>query len=216
MADATNTPAALDLARQPFGELLAAIAAKTPSPGGGAVASSTGAVGVALASMVVAYSVDRKSLAQHRPALVNAAAALQHARAAFLELAAADANAYAELNALMKLPATDSNRVAAWPGAVDRALGAPLEIARLAARTLDLLATLPAITNPHLRSDLAIAALLTDAAARSAWWNVVVNLPLVTDAPRRAAVEREGADLLARSRTLCADIERACAPEAAP
>jgi len=194
----------------PFGAMLDAVAAKSPTPGGGAVASAVGALGAALGSMVLAYSVDRKSLADHRPALAAAAARLGAARRDLLVLADEDAAGYGELNALMKLPEGDAARIAKWSAAVERALGAPLSIARACATMLELLSTLPAITNPHLKSDLAIAAVLAEAAARSAWWNVAVNLPLLSDAPRRVAVEREGRELLARAGRVRAEVERAC------
>jgi formiminotetrahydrofolate cyclodeaminase len=203
-------PASLDLASMPFGTLLDAIAAKTPTPGGGAVASAVGALGAALGSMILAYSVDRKSLSEHRPALVGAASGLAASRAALLQLAADDAAGYGELNALMKLPESDPARSARWAGAVERALTPPLKAARECAAMLDLLASLPRITNPHLKSDLAIAGVLAEAAARSAWWNVAVNLPLLQDVERRGAIEREGAGLLARAVVSRAELERAC------
>ncbi len=200
----------LDLAPMPFGTLLDSVAAKTPTPGGGAVASAVGALGAALGSMVLAYSVDRKSLAEHRPTLLAAAAGLESTRGRLLALASDDAAGYAELNALMKLPETDPVRTAKWAGAVDKALGAPLKATRECGAMLDLLSTLATITNPHLKSDLAIAGVLAEAAARSAWWNVAVNLPLLSDGARRTAIESEGAALLARAASVRIQVERAC------
>src|ERR1044071_2665053 len=98
------------LAATPFAELLSRIAAKTPPPGGGAVACATGALAAALAGMVVSYSLGKKSLAAHQDELERAAHALENARAVFLELAEEDAGAYGLVNELMKLPETDPRR----------------------------------------------------------------------------------------------------------
>ena len=52
-----------------FAELLDQIGAKTPAPGGGAVACASGALAASLAHMVVAYSLGKKWLAAHQDAL---------------------------------------------------------------------------------------------------------------------------------------------------
>ena len=59
-------------------DYLGALAAKSPTPGGGAVASTTGATAAALAGMVVAYSLGKKNLAPHQPLLEDAAHRLGH------------------------------------------------------------------------------------------------------------------------------------------
>ena len=55
-----------------FTELLDTIASKTPAPGGGYVAAAVGALGAALAGMVLAYSADKQSLATHAATNKNA------------------------------------------------------------------------------------------------------------------------------------------------
>lgn len=192
-------------------EYLRQVGSKTPAPGGGAVACATGATAAAIARMVVEYSLGKKNLAEHQPALQRAAAALLRLSDLFLLLADEDAAAYGLVNELSRLPETDPRRVAEYAGALEAALQAPR--AALAA-SIDLLALvheLAPITNRHLRSDLAIAGVLGEAAARAAWWNVRVNLPGVADAARRAAIEAESTreiDLAAARRR---DIEAACA-----
>src|SRR5262245_5876212 len=86
------------LASYTIADFLEALAARTPTPGGGAVASAVGATAAALARMVVAYSLGKKSLAAHQPALEIAARELDVARALLLRLADEDAAAYALLS----------------------------------------------------------------------------------------------------------------------
>ena len=56
---------------------------------------------------------------------------------------------------------------------------------------MKLLDQLSETANANLRSDVAIAALLAVAGARSAGWNVRVNLPLVDDAAEAARIGAE-------------------------
>lgn len=191
--------------------LLNAIAAKSPVPGGGAVAGLTGAIGVALGTMVVAYSEGRRSLAEHADHLATVRTALEDARTRCLELAAEDARAYAALNALWRLPEDDPGRIAGMPDAVAAAIAAPRGLMDTGMDVLAVLESLIGRSNRHLGSDLAIAAILTDAAVRSAAWNVRINLPLLTDEAARAEAEGFVASRLKDAASVCREIEQAVA-----
>ncbi len=193
-----------------FADLLAALAAKTPAPGGGASASAAGALGAAQAQMVVAYSLGRKDLAEHQAMLRGADARLARARVLFLELADEDAAAYAKLNALQKLPEGDARRAAEMPAAVEGAVNAPLAVVAAAVETLRLLAIFPGRTNKWLRSDVAVAAILLDAAARAGACNVAINVPLLPEAAR-AAMTATVSDMLARAASLATEVQKGCA-----
>lgn len=194
-----------------FGDLLSQIAAKTPAPGGGAVASAVGALGAALGSMVVAYSIGRKALANHQPALQNAAATLERARAVMLRLAEEDAAAYDRFSELSRLPEGDPQRESELPVVATLCLQAPQAAAATACDLLRLLEDLAPITNRNLRSDLAIAAILAEAAARSAWWNVLVNLPNLPDAAQRDRIAADVQAMLEEASHRRHRIEQACA-----
>jgi len=97
---------------QPLSDFLHSIASKTPTPGGGAVASTVAALAAALAQMVVAYSAGKKSLAQHEPTLQSSLKTLERARDVLLQLADEDAAAYGAVNELSKLPEADPRRAA--------------------------------------------------------------------------------------------------------
>jgi len=191
--------------------MLDAVAAKSPTPGGGAVASATGALGSALGSMVVAYSVGKKAFESHRPELEAAAATLAGARRLLLDLAVADMEAYGVVNALQKLPESDARRIAQWAPAVAASIQAPRSMIAVANDLLRLFERLGPISNQHLRSDLAIAAVLAEACARAGAWNVMINLPLLTDEKERAEVEAQTRHAVADARARCDAIERACA-----
>jgi formiminotetrahydrofolate cyclodeaminase len=163
------------------------LAARTPTPGGGAVAAVTAAHAAALGSMVLEFTVGKEKWATHEDGNRRALARLGELRASALALADRDAAAYAALNALWKLPKDDPSRARAWDAAVAEAIDAPQAILDLAAEVAGACAGLGASTNPNLASDLAIAVDLARAAARAAAHNVEVNLPSVADAAAREA-----------------------------
>jgi methenyltetrahydrofolate cyclohydrolase len=175
----------------PFADLLGQIASKTPTPGGGAVASSTGALAAALAQMVVAYSLGKKSLAAHQKDLETADRSLRIARHLLMQLAEEDAQAYGLVNELSRLPEHDERRAAELPGAVHASIQVPLSVIAACDDLLRLCERLTSITNRQLHSDLAIAAVLAEAAARASRWNVAVNAGMLKDS---AAGERALAD----------------------
>jgi len=156
--------------RMTVGGFLGSMAAKSPAPGGGAAASVVGATAAALAGMVLAYSVNRKSLAEHRGMLEEALSRAADVRGEMLRLGDEDAAAYAALNEIQRLDPGDPRRVAEEAGALERATAVPARVMELAGEFLGLLETLVGKINPYLRSDLAIAAVLgrVEAAVRQA------------------------------------------------
>lgn len=188
-----------------------ALASKSPTPGGGACAALAGAIGAALGSMVVAYSVGRKDMAAHEWLLAEASAALLAARGAALEAAARDVASYAALNEAMKMPKDAPGRAGAVSAAAEAAALVPLELAELCASTLTTLEGLCGKSNRFLASDLAASAVLLEAGARSAVWNVRVNLPMIADRARAEALEARAAAAVRGAIEAARRVEGACA-----
>jgi formiminotetrahydrofolate cyclodeaminase len=173
----TNAEGGSPLARATLGELVSAIAERSPAPGGGAVVGAVGALAAALGGMVVAFSNRQMDERAH----AAASSALQAGADRLLELADQDARAYAELNRIQRLESDDPER-SMHADAARAATRVPLDAIAESARVLGVLEGLVGSSNAWLRSDLAIASLLTEAAARSAWWNVQINLPSLESA----------------------------------
>lgn len=182
--NAPALPTTSPLNHLPIGAFLDQLGAKQPTPGGGAAASVAGAVGAGLGQMVLSYSLGKKSLAEHQPLLEQAMKALARAREMFLTLAQEDATAYGVLNDLMRLPADDVRRTREWDAAVDASIRPPMASLALSSETARVLVSLCGTTNTQLKSDLAIAGILIEAAAAAAKWNVVINVPLLPEAAR--------------------------------
>ncbi len=195
--------AAVNIRPLTVAQFLDELAAKTPIPGGGAAASLTGALASALASMVVAYSLGKKNLADHQPVLEAAAAELVERRERFLSLAEEDAAAYAELNAALRLDKADPLRLAGLERASRASIAAPMRTLEHADALLRLCETLSVITNKNLRSDLGIAAALASSAACACHWNIAVNAPILDE-----AAPGDGALAMATANRLVADCRK--------
>lgn len=192
-------------------ELLDAIGAKTPVPGGGAVAGLTAAIAAVLARMAIAFSQGHKSCAGKDEELGTALDALSRARTLFVMLGDEDAAAYEKLNAAMKTPKDSPDRAEKLSACALAAVRPPRAVLGACAGLLGQLSELAPVINRHLRSDLAIAGVLAEAAARAAWWNIQVNLPLIADPAAReqiAAEARRDLDDAAAKRTA---VEEFCA-----
>lgn len=200
----------MSLRTQHVSEILGSLGSKAPTPGGGAVAGLAGAIASATGRMVVAYSEGKKGLEAHAGELTAAAEKLERARDLFLELADEDAEAYGALNELWRLPRTDPRRGEMLVKAAERAASVPEAVVAASNELLRLLESLIPISNKQLSSDLAVAAVLAESAARAAAWNVRANLPLLEESARdavRERAERGIADAQARAES----IEQACA-----
>lgn len=198
------------LADHRFADLLASVAARTPSPGGGAVACASGALAAALAHMVVAYSLGKKNLAAHQGDLETASRGLTRLRSILVELGDEDAQAYSLVSELMKLPETDARRAKDLPAAISASIQIPMAAIAACDDLLRLCERLAPITNTHLHSDLAIAAVLAESSARASRWNVLVNVALLTDKDARERILSEADRSLSDAAKRRDAVERAC------
>jgi formiminotetrahydrofolate cyclodeaminase len=187
----------MTLQQQTVESLLEAIGARTPTPGGGAVASLVGAIGAALGRMALGYSINRRVTEDQCRDFQGAIEHLIAISRQMLDLAEQDAQAYALLDQLQRLSEDDPNRVSRWGEAVRGAVRAPMAVVEASCGLVGLLEAMAETCNARLLSDLAIAAILGEAAARSGAWNVLVNLPLVTSPAERTRLTNRLADRLA-------------------
>lgn len=205
-----STESTPTISSQTVGGFLEQLGAKVHAPGGGAAAALTGATAAAAAEMVLSYSIDKKSLAEHQAFNADAKKQLERARQMFLTLGDEDAAGYGVLNGLWKLDKDHPDRVAGWDDAVAGAIGPPRAMLALSVEMLRLCEQLIPKTNKQLKSDLGVAAVLGQAAARSAAWNVRINIPLLPSDDRDRAHKEVDASL-EHAQTLCDAIEAGCA-----
>src|SRR5712692_4328586 len=177
--------------------LLDAVAAPTPTPGGGSVAALAGALAASLGQMVAAMSRQKKSQAAYAEQLTAALAELRAAADALGGAVDRDASAYEAVMAAFRLPKATPQEESARKAAIQRATkGAaevPLTVAATAAALYELLGQLERLSSASMISDLRVGRLMAAAAARGALENVSINLESITDAEYAAAMREKAA-----------------------
>jgi formiminotetrahydrofolate cyclodeaminase len=161
------------------------LAGADPEPGGGSVAALVGALGAGLVTMVTALTLGKEKYAavQHDVSEIKKQA--EKLRTELTGFITADAEAYAQVAAAMKLPrdtdAQKKERSSVMQAALKGAAEVPLKVAEAAASVARL--SLPAAEkgNPNAVSDAGVAVLLADAAAQSAALNVRINQAWIED-----------------------------------
>jgi formiminotetrahydrofolate cyclodeaminase len=184
------------------GELLDAVAARTPAPGGGACAALATALAAGLTAMAGRY-VDPSVPGSASAAQV--VARVEELRQQVGPLADADAAAYGrylEASRLPREPDPEPRRQAVH-AALSAASDVPLAVAEVAAEVAELAAGLARSGNPNLRGDALAATQLAAAAATTAATLVAENLAQSRDDPR---VER-AASLASAARASAAAAE---------
>ena len=166
-------------------EFVDALAAPTPTPGGGSAAALAGALAAALGEMVCGVSLERKSLQAQHGALAATRTRLAGWRARLMENIDRDAQSYEAVLCAYRLPKSSDPEQAARNHAVEaaskEAAAVPLETAEMAAAVGREVAGLSGITIPQAASDLRVAASLAETARLGGIENVRANLPSVRD-----------------------------------
>lgn len=165
------------------------VSAETPAPGGGSVAAVVLSMAASLVSMVARFSRE------HWAEAAGAVGQAEALRARAAPLAQEDADAYEAVLTAMRMPKDlePDVRNALLGDTLSRAADVPLRIAESAADVAELAAALAECGNPNLRGDATAAALLSQAAARTAANLVEINLATM-----------EGDDRIERARALAA------------
>lgn len=183
-------------------------ASSAPVPGGGSVASLTGALASGLSAMVANLTVGKKKYEAHESAMQAVLENLGPKHGRFLALIDEDSKAFDLVMKALKMPKdTDEEkkvRTDFLQSTLKGAAEAPLEIALLAESLFDDIEFLVANGNANAQTDALVAAMLARTSILSALYNVKINLLSIKDeayvqamskkveALEKTAHEREG------------------------
>ena len=162
------------LADQSVREVLDAVGARTPAPGGGAAAALSGSLAAGLVEMAARFTAGREDVAGEAASL----------RARLLSLGERELSAYEPVLEAFALEGGDPDREARLRAALSDAADSPLEIARAAAVVASLGAELALTGNSNLTGDAITGVALAEAACCAAARLTEINLARVPSDPR--------------------------------
>lgn len=171
---------------------LARLASAAPEPGGGAAAALAGATAAALVGMVANLTIGKPQFADAQAEMERARAGADALRAGLLAAVDRDSIAFRRVMDAYGLPRATDDDKAARRAAVQQALRVaaqePADVVRMCREVADWSGVAAERGNPNVLSDAAVAALLAEAGAAGAAYNVQVNVKLITDAAFNAEV----------------------------
>lgn len=180
---------------QTIGTWLDELASAAPAPGGGAAAAISVALGAALVAMVCNLTIGKPRYAEQEPLMRDALASATELRTHAVRLAADDSAAFGAVADAYRLPATTSTDKATRGEAIQVAQTAAAEVALrtadVAARVIAEAARILDGANVNVISDVAVAAASAQAGLAAAEINVEVNLKVMRDQERGAALRAE-------------------------
>ena len=154
-------------------------ASESPAPGGGSIAAYSGAMGIALGTMVANLSAHKRGWDDRWEEFSEWAAKGQDIKDRLLDLVDRDTAAFNEIMAAVKMPKnTDeekSLRRAAMIAATKQAIEIPLKVMETSFESYAILMAMAKDGNPNSASDAGVGALCTKAAIEGAFMNVKIN-----------------------------------------
>ncbi|HOX38192.1 MAG TPA: cyclodeaminase/cyclohydrolase family protein [Candidatus Brocadiia bacterium] len=177
-------------------------ASAKPAPGGGSVSALAGALGASMGCMAANFTVGRKQYKDVSDEVKGMLDLMDGARARLLRLADADALAYGEYKRAQDMPkgtdAEKADRKKALQAALSGAMSVPLDVIRECLSVLRFTQRLARVGNRHLVTDVAVCAILAEAAIRGAAYNVLINTAGLEDKEEAERATREVANARAQ------------------
>jgi len=190
-----------------FAELLGSDA---PAPGGGSSAALTGALGVALTTMVAALTAGKEKYAEHEALMQEILTEGTALRVQLVDVINRDTEAFNAVSAVFSMPRdTDEQkeaRKAAMQEALKGATKTPYEMMACSIKALELTEKALGRSNSNALSDLGVAALSLKAAIQGAWLNVLINIGSIRDEAFATEYRANGEAILAKALPLADQI----------
>ena len=184
----------------------------TPAPGGGSIAALAGALGSALASMVVNLSVGKGEFDSQYSDLCQLADKAQAIKDELVRAIDADTEAFNEVIAGMRMAKDTAEQVALRSSVIragyKSAAEVPLRTAELCRQVLDLCQAAADIRNKAVLSDAGVGARMAYAGVQGAIHNVRINIPHTKDVAFILRMTSQLGALLSESKDICDAVQQ--------
>lgn len=183
-----------------------------PAPGGGSVAALCLSMSGALSAMVSNLTIDKKGYEDVQAMAFDFANQGQEVKEQALHCIDADTNAFYAMMDAMRLPKKTDEEIAYRDEQIEKctqgAVIAPLETLRISHKALVLAERVAHIGNLNALSDAGVAAFTAMAAAKAAYFNILINMSGITDMAFKDATLKEAKELIAKCEKLAAITEK--------
>ena len=173
------------LASMKINSFLSELASSSPAPGGGSVAALSGALGIALTSMVCNLTIGKEKYENVQNDVKKTLKQSEKLRKKLTRLIDEDTTAFNDVMKAFKMPKETEEqkkkRSAAIQEGYKKAAQTPLETAKTCAEALNLAKTVAEIGNINSITDAAVSALMIESGLKSAILNVKINLGSIKD-----------------------------------
>ncbi|XP_072179577.1 formimidoyltransferase-cyclodeaminase-like [Diadema setosum] len=161
------------------------VGARSSAPGGGSVSAAIGAMGAALGTMVGWMSYGNKKFEAIDSTMRKLIPPLRQAMHDLIPLIDADTAAFAAYMSAMKMPKSNEEETAirdeSMKSAMRGAIAVPMNVAMSVNACWDTMKEMARYGNVQCKSDLQVGAKAMELAVWGAYYNVMINLPSVTD-----------------------------------
>jgi glutamate formiminotransferase/formiminotetrahydrofolate cyclodeaminase len=178
------------LEEQESEDFLDALAAGTPTPGGGSAAARAGAMAAGLVSMVARLTIGKKAYSSVATEMETLLAEAESLREELTAAVAEDADAFKAVMDAYRLP-KDDRRTQAIQEATLQAAEVPLAVARKALRVMRLALQAAEIGNVNAITDAGVGLQLASTALTGAGYNVRINLTGIQDEAQKQTLLSE-------------------------
>jgi glutamate formiminotransferase/formiminotetrahydrofolate cyclodeaminase len=166
-------------------ELVHEVSRESPAPGGGSIAALAGSLGAALASMVSNLTVGKKGYEDSWKELMELAGRAQQLKDQLLQAVDEDTNAFNAYMEARRLPRNSAEekkiREQAIQEGLKQAVMVPFQTAQVSFKALQTASRVVGIGNMNSVTDAGVGAQVAFSGVRGGIFNVLINLPQITD-----------------------------------
>ena len=188
-----------------------ALASNSPAPGGGSASALCGALSAALSSMVANLTVGKEKFAAQERQMQELISETKKFSEEFVKLMQEDIDAYSFYMCAVRMPKGDDlekrARKAAMQDALKLSTQVPIKMLEAALQVLELAKIAALFGNPNAISDAGASAIFAQAAAKTASYNVYMNLPHIDDIEFSGSVQLKMKETLKKINAIASEID---------
>jgi glutamate formiminotransferase/formiminotetrahydrofolate cyclodeaminase len=188
------------------------LSSDSPAPGGGSVAALCSAMSGALTAMVANLTFGKKGYQKNWQAANELAEAGQNIKERSLSAIDKDTRAFYDMMAAARLPKKTASeeqiRNEAIQTSTKNAILVPLETLEIAYEAVELAEQIAGIGNENALSDAGVAAITANAAAKSAYLNIKINMSGIEDESFKFDILTKADELLDKVNNIALKVEK--------